>query len=169
MANQPQVFARVMFIIAWVLAIGLLLTFFNYWLSQERNPNQNLQVDYTAGGQAQVVLQANRQHHYVFTGKINGVSVDFILDTGATNVSIPENIANDLKLPPGHPQNAVTANGTITVYTTRIDTLEIGPITLNNIKAHINPAMRSDQVLLGMSALQALDFSQSDGTLTLTQ
>lgn len=142
---------------------------FNRWLAHEGNPNEHLQVQYTTQGQPQVILQANRQHHYVFTGKINGVDVDFMLDTGATSVSVPASIAQKLQLVAAYPQEAVTAGGVITVYATRIGSLEIGPITLHNIRAHINPQMHSRQVLLGMSALQELEFSQRNGQMILRQ
>ena len=63
-----------------------------------------------------------------------------------------------------------TANGDITVYRTTLDRLRIGPLTLRNVRASINPNMRADdEILLGMSALKHLELITRDGVLTLRQ
>ena len=54
-----------------------------------------------SNGKAQVTLQQNRQGHYVTNGAINGTQVTFLLDTGATQVSIPGHIAETLSLQAG--------------------------------------------------------------------
>ena len=103
------------------------------------------------------------------TGQINRQPVEFLLDTGATDVVIPEAIARQLNLRVGRPHLASTANGTITVYSTIIDELGIGDIILYNVRASINPAMRPPSVLLGMSALKQIEFIQKGDSLTLRQ
>jgi aspartyl protease family protein len=60
-----------------------------------------------------------------------------------------------------------TANGNLMVATTTIDELKIGDITLQNVEANLNPGMRSDKILLGMSALRHLEWSQRGDMLTL--
>jgi len=62
-----------------------------------------------------------------------------------------------------------TANGMVTVYKTEIEQLSIGNIFLYNVAAHINPAMKSDAILLGMSALKKVEFSQKGKLLTLRE
>lgn len=157
-----------MFIIAWIIFFGLLVGLFHNWEQRQLNPNQNL-MGYSSGEQNKVILEQNRQNHYVFTGKINGMAVDFLLDTGATHVSIPEHIAERLNLTKGYAGQASTANGLITVYATRIDVLEIGPIRLENVRATINPSMHEPQILLGMSALRNLTMIQENNQLILRQ
>lgn len=158
-----------MFVIAWLLLFGLLALFFSYWSNKQNNPNRQLQTVTTADNYRQVTLQANRQNHYVFDGQINGVTVEFLLDTGSSHVSIPGKIAEQLKLPRGIPLQVSTANGVVTVYATEIQSLKIGEIELQQVRADINPYMRSSQVLLGMSALRDLGFSQQGGKLMLWQ
>ncbi len=63
----------------------------------------------------------------------------------------------------------MTANGLVTVYETRVEQLTIGGIELSNIKASINPAMSPPGVLLGMSALEQIEFNQKGDSLTLRQ
>ena len=57
----------------------------------------------------------------------------------------------------------------ITTYSTRLDEVRLGNIELNNVRADINPHMRSDDVLLGMSFLRKLEFTQRDRELTIRQ
>ncbi len=92
-----------------------------------------------------------------------------MLDTGATSVAVPASLAQQLGLKPGYRHKAVTANGIVEVRDTRIDTLTIGPITLRNVQASINPGMSGPEILLGMSALKDLELTQRDNTLTIKQ
>jgi aspartyl protease family protein len=98
---------------------------------------------------------------------INGQPVRFLLDTGATQVSVPAHLGPVLGLQPGAPASVMTANGSVTVRQTRIDQLVVGPFELRNVGSHLNPGMRSDEVLLGMSVLRHLEFIQRGDTLTL--
>ena len=155
-----------MIIAAWILVLVLLTLFFNNQLDRQRNPNHQLASNMTEGA-AEVRLQRNRFGHYVATGSINGQSVEFMLDTGATDVSIPVAIADKLGLQRGRAVSYHTANGSITAWQTIADEIQLGPLTLGPIRASINPYDRSNAILLGMSFLKHLDFSQQGNTLTL--
>ena len=152
-------------------SMGLIaLTFlFDGWLDNQSNPNRVPQSSETADGIREVVLQRNRQGHYVASGSVNGVPATFLLDTGATDVAIPETIARQAGLPQGYAGRAATANGVVTVYSTLIDELSLGTIRLHDIEASITPSMGGDTILLGMSALQRVEFTQRGSTLTLRQ
>jgi len=169
--DQPhptQSMGKIMIILAWCAVLGLLVLFFGHWESIAYNPNQTPSSQQSSTENT-VVLQRNRYHHYVTQGAINQTEVTFLLDTGATDVVIPEHIADDLGLQKGRQQQALTANGVITVYGTRLTQLAIGDITLNNVNASINPAMKNDEILLGMSALKSIEFTQRGDQLTLKQ
>lgn len=152
-------------------SLGLIgLTFlFDGLLDKQVNPNQDPFSSETNSGIREVILRRNRQGHYVSGGEINGLPVTFLLDTGATVVAVPLAIASEAGLNRGFATQASTANGVITVYSTRIDELSFGNITLNNISASITPSMGGDTILLGMSALNKVEFSQQGSTLTLRQ
>ena len=62
-----------------------------------------------------------------------------------------------------------TANGLVETRATRIDELRLGTITLRDVRASINPGMRDDEILLGMSALKNIEFTHRNGVLTLKQ
>ncbi|MCF6776351.1 retroviral-like aspartic protease family protein [Thiotrichales bacterium 19X7-9] len=115
-----------------------------------------------------VILNAIN-HHYATYGYINNHKVKFIVDTGATSVSIPESIAKTIGLKRGARYQAMTANGKITIYRTYIDQLTIGSITLNHVVASINPSSDDDYILLGMSALRRLEMQQKNNQLILIQ
>ena len=154
--------------IACVIGIGLLSMFFAGVEERQHNPNLSPESNTTAQ-RIEVNLKRNRQGHYVVTGKINRRSVEFLLDTGATDVVIPQGMAGALNLREGMPRKAMTANGPVTVYDTSVDELSIGDITLYNVRASINPAMHPPSILLGMSALKQVEFIQSGDSLTLRQ
>jgi len=155
--------------IAWILAIGVLVFIFQETLERQWNPNKNPDVYLSNTGRAEVHLQQNRQGHYVVQGSINDQKAIFLLDTGATQVSIPAHIAEQLNLQSNGSYRVQTANGSVKVYQTSLNQLSIGNIFLYNIDAHINPAMQSDEILLGMSALRKLEFQQTGKQLILRE
>ncbi len=154
---------------AWIIAIALLMFVFEDVLNQQYNPNSQPEMSLNSSGKAEVALKQNRQGHYVTKGSINESPVTFLLDTGATQVSIPAHIADQLQLESYGSYPVQTANGRVTVYKTKIDQLSIGNIFLYNVAAHINPAMKNDEILLGMSALKQLDFQQTGKKLILRE
>ena len=159
---------RFMLILAWVGGLGLLTLLFDDVLRARLNPNEQPEVRVATDGSQEVVLQSNIKGHYVADGAINGRRVTFLLDTGATDVAIPEALANQLRLPRLAGGVSQTANGPVAVWQTRLDQVRLGSITLRDVRAAILPSMdEDDAVLLGMSFLQQLDFSQRDGTLIL--
>ena len=158
-----------MTVIAWVILLGMLVVYFTGEEKRQANPNQQPNTE-IIDGQQTLVLQANRQNHFVVTGKVNGSKAMLLLDTGATRVAVPEDMAQALGLVKGRPGYAQTANGQVRTYSTRIDRLEMGNIVLLNVAADINPGMNGmNGLLLGMSALSKIEFTQRDGQLFLTQ
>ncbi len=166
--QTPNNIGRGMIFAAWIVMLGLLWVLFGEYLENQHNPNQHV-VGHVEDGERRVVLQRNRAGHYVSNGRINGQRVTFLLDTGATDISIPLPVAERLKLERGYASQAQTANGVITVYATRLNTVELGNIVLHDVRAHINPNMHNQEILLGMSFLKQLEFDQRGDTLTIRQ
>jgi aspartyl protease family protein len=165
-ADQQGKIGKWMLIMAWVAGLGLLTVMFDDQLASQFNPNAK-PTSMQKGEIIEVRLKQNRYGHYVTGGSINGQPVVFFLDTGATDVSIPYHLAEQLKLSPGRRYNVNTANGQIEVSQTSIAKLTIGDIQLFNVDANLNPAVRDDEILLGMSALKQLEFSQKGDWLVL--
>ena len=152
---------------AWIIALGLLTLFFNNKLENQRNPNQSVYSRINDAGTPEVILKRNRFGHYVTTGTVNGRSVEFMLDTGASDVAIPAGLAQELGLERGSPVQYQTANGVVTAYRTTIESVTIGPMVIRNVPASINPGMRDMEILLGMSVLKYVEFTQRGDTLIL--
>lgn len=159
---------RHMMIAAWLGGLVLLTLFFQDILETRFNPNTDPKVQQGVDGRHEVVLDRNARGHYVADGRINGVAVTFLLDTGATDVAIPEALADRLGLERIGGAISQTANGPVAVWQTVLDEVQLGAIRLQDVRASILPSMGArDPVLLGMSFLRQLEFSQQAGQLTL--
>jgi aspartyl protease family protein len=170
MSQQPpgKRAGRVLMVLAWCAALFLATRFFGQW--EERQQNPNVVVSSEQGeGFIEVKLASNTQGHFVASGQINGQPVDFMLDTGATDVAIPAQMAGQLKLEQGFGVTLSTANGRTEGYRTRVDRLQLGDIVLRDVRAIVVPGLDGKQVLLGMSALNKLEFTQRGGTMLLRQ
>lgn len=159
---------RWMFAGACVLAMVLLTLFFQNVEDRQRNPNPS-PGGRLGDGSIEVVLQRNRFGQYLFSGAINGEEVEFLVDTGASDVVVPLGLARSLDLPFGASTQAMTANGATTVYATTLDEVQIGAIRLHDVRASINTGIQPGAILLGMSALRQIEFSQQGDRLTLRQ
>lgn len=159
---------KIMLMLAWVAALALATHFFGVWEQRQVNPNPQ-PASVHGQGYIEVQLASARGGHYRLNGQINGQAVTFLIDTGATAVSIPRELGERLGLKPGAPVALSTANGTVTGWRTRLDLLQLGDIQLREVAALITPGMEGHEVLLGMSALKQLEFTQKGGTLVLRQ
>ena len=158
-----------MLVLCFALALTVLTVLFDDWIADQNNPNTDPESAKLADGSLQVVLLRNRQGHYVSAGTINGRPVTFLLDTGATDVAVPAGIAKKLDLKHGARARVSTAAGVVPVFSTTINQLTLGHILLDRVSASITPSMRGETILLGMSALKQIEFTQRGNTLTLRQ
>jgi aspartyl protease family protein len=153
---------------AWVLALVLLTWVFAGWLDTQRNPNRHVRTQVLDGTRV-LTLERNRYGHYHAAGHINGQEVEFMVDTGATTVAVPASLEQRLGLQRQAPVLTETANGTVTAYLTRLDSVRLGDIEVREVKATIHPQLEGNEVLLGMSFLKHLDFNQRGDLLILQQ
>lgn len=121
-----------------------------------------------AQGNTELVLKQNKFGHYYVKGRINDKPANFLVDTGATNVAVPERLYLALGLVKGEPVQVMTANGVATGYQTKIGKLELGSITKYYVDASIVPNMGGDEILLGMSFLKNLKITQVDNKLIIS-
>lgn len=168
-APESQRIGRVMQVLAWIAVMALLTLYFGDVLDRQRNPNRDISTAVTDTGVREVRLKRNRMGHYVTAGTINGEAVVFLLDTGATGVAIPAALAERLSLQRGRPIATNTANGSTRSYLTRLNEVAIGDIRLRDVEASITPGLQMQEVLLGMSFLKHIEFTQRGNTLTLRQ
>ena len=121
-----------------------------------------------AGSEGKAILNADGAGHFSTMGTINGVSVRFLVDTGATMVSLGAADARrlGLDLNKGRPGNVQTANGVTRAYQMKLDTVSVGGVTLHNVDAMVH---QTDLpiVLLGMSFLNRMEMIRDGSTMTL--
>ncbi|HEX2270689.1 MAG TPA: retropepsin-like aspartic protease [Pyrinomonadaceae bacterium] len=115
-------------------------------------------------------LVADSRGHFFTTGQINGMSVRFLVDTGATSVALSATDARNLGINyrAGKRGHANTANGVIPIYVIRLDNVRVGEITLNNVEATVSEGPHH-VALLGMSFLNRTQMKRDGDTLTLVR
>lgn len=141
-----------------------------YWslgglVERRQNPNEDVRAG--EGGSQRVELIANPAGQYLVPGTINGVGVNFLVDTGASHVAVPEAVAQETGLERGPEMRVQTASGTARAYATTIDRISVGGIERRNIRGSINPSMPGDHVLLGMTFLRGIELRQSGDRMIL--
>jgi clan AA aspartic protease (TIGR02281 family) len=114
-----------------------------------------------------LVLGQSHNGHYFVNGAINDQFLNFLIDTGATSVAIPQALANTAGLRCLQKGFSNTANGVTPTCTTVIQKLTFGNFTLRNVDATISPNL--DQPLLGMSVLKRFRIDQDNGQMRLSK
>lgn len=119
-------------------------------------------------GSGKITMTADVQGHFYTTGTINGTSVRFLVDTGATMISLGATDARRIGLDFNRGQRALsnTANGQVVVSKVQVDTVRIGDVTLHNIDALIHQN-EMPIALLGMSFLNRMEMQRDGSTMTL--
>lgn len=171
MAEQQDLVGRYaarMIILAWIAGVILLTVIFQQILAAPERPQVIGGVGGVAEPGASVLLQRNGSGQYLIRGRINGHAVRMLLDTGATEVAIPEALAMRMGLPHEGSGFSQTANGVVAVWSTTLREVAVGSIRLRDVRATIVPGMDgSELVLLGMSFLRRLEMVQRDGEMLL--
>jgi aspartyl protease family protein len=116
----------------------------------------------------QTILSADPRGHFYTMGAVNGKSVRFLVDTGATMVSLGTGDASRIGVDwrKGQPGMTQTANGQARVWKVRLDTVRIGDITLHGVDGLVHEA-DMPIALLGMSFLSRMDIRNEGSTMTL--
>ncbi|HZZ94637.1 MAG TPA: TIGR02281 family clan AA aspartic protease [Usitatibacter sp.] len=132
---------------------------------------QHFETAAASGTRTTVTLPADSRGQFVTGGQVNGAYLRFMVDTGATYVSIPVSEARRLGIDlAGARRGAtMTANGPVTVYKVNLDSVTVGGVTLYNVEATVHPMPGMDVGLLGMSFLNRMEMRREGETLTLTK
>jgi len=152
----------------WVAALGLLGGLYVLFSMLENGSAPGTVSSVDSNGATMVVLEQDRNGHYEAEGQINGQPVTFLVDTGATDVELPESTARALGLDFGPRVRVMTAAGPATAWVTRLDVVNVGGIRRENVRATITSG-EFNGVLLGMSFLKHYSLQQSDGRLVIRE
>jgi aspartyl protease family protein len=116
-------------------------------------------------------LVADTAGHFTADGTVNGQSIRFIVDTGATITAIPAAEARRLGIDvaKGQPVLLRTANGTARGRQVKLDVVSLGGVTLYGVEAVVMEGDGLAMPLLGMSFLNRMDMKREGSVLTLTK
>ena len=120
----------------------------------------------TESGRYQIVVPVARDGHYYLEGAVNGQPVTFLVDTGASYVSVGSDIARLANLPHGVTGFFNTANGSVEGRIVRTQSVRADIFQISDITVAVMPG-RSEYGLLGQNFLRHFSVSQSDGKLVL--
>jgi len=116
-------------------------------------------------------IEAGPSGHFEGRFRINGQTIDGLVDTGATYVAMNASTARRLGVSPAaddYVYSVRTANGTTKAALARLDRIEIGPIRVDDVEAFILDDSAISDTLIGMSFLKKLiSYSVRDGRLEL--
>lgn len=117
-----------------------------------------------------LIMTPDSQGMYNISGTINGSHVAFVVDTGATLVSMNSNVAKKLGLDyklTGKESLSYTASGTSKIYIVNLKRVRIGDIELTNVKGAVHEGNFPVVTLLGMSFLGKLNMKREGRILEL--
>jgi len=123
----------------------------------------------SGGRAASVTLTADGRGQFLTQGSVNGATMRFMVDTGATFVSLSSGDAARANIDyrgKGQMGSSSTANGIIRVWRVPGNTVRLGDITLHEVDVTVNET-GMPFVLLGMSFLNRLEMKRDGDTMTL--
>lgn len=119
-----------------------------------------------SGGQ--IVLTSESGGHFFANGTINGKTVRFVVDTGATTISMGQDDAERIGLDYKNGQRGYvnTANGAVPAYRVSLSSVRVGDVQVYNVEATVLPAPMT-HVLLGNSFLNRFQMRRDNDRMTL--
>jgi aspartyl protease family protein len=122
------------------------------------------------GGDLEEIIRAGPHGHFLVEAVVNGVPVDFMIDTGASHIVLALQDARKLGYGPGNldfSQEFQSANGTVRAAPVELRELRVGQLQLYDVEASVNGGPLPIS-LLGMSFLQQLrSYEVAHGRLIL--
>ena len=115
-----------------------------------------------------VVLKADNRGHFIERGQINGKTMVYMVDTGASSVAIGRSDAERMGLPflKGQPVMMRTANGDAQGWRLRLDSVRVGDVEVFGVDAVVAP-LAMPYVLLGNSFLAHVQMTRQGSEMVL--
>jgi len=146
-------------LVFWRAVMGLLYMAMTYYLKPK-------QAQVTANGD--LVISRSQDGHFYTLGSINGKEVKFMVDTGASLVSVSEAFARQANIRGGVPTTFKTANGDQPGSVVDDAVVSIGPVNVTNVKVGVGIRMGDDnQALLGQSFLAKFNVTMNGNQMVL--
>ena len=152
---------------AWGMIVLGLVAGYGIW----NDISQNLRPRAAVTAQGTISIPRAPDGHYYLTVTVNDVDIDFLIDTGATNVVLNDRDARRIGIDPAtlaFSATAQTANGPVQISHVTLDRVAIGPYADSRVSAWVSQG-ETEISLLGMSYLSRYDLQISGGTMTLSR
>ncbi len=116
-------------------------------------------------------VQTNERGDLVADGEVNGKPIRFVVDTGATLITLPAREASRLGLDyqSGQKTMIATANGEVVAYRLKLATVRVGEMSVHDVDAVIAESNSLPIALLGMSFLNRVNMKREGSVMTLTK
>ena len=158
-AISPTRTGLIPMMIFWCVVMGLLYLLMTHYLKPK-------QAQVLANGD--LVIKRSQDGHFYTTGIINGQEVKFMVDTGASLVSVSEAFAQKARMQGGVPTTFRTANGDHPGRVVDGVGVAIGPVRVSNVKVGVGLRMGDDNAaLLGQSFLSKFDITMGKNQMVL--
>lgn len=151
--------------LAWGMIFVGLMAGYGLW----SDVKSNSPLRQTVGEAGELIVPRSRDGHYYLTLTINGAEVRFVADTGATNMVLSPADAAAVGIDVGalnFMHRAETANGTVEIARTRLDSVVLGPFADRDVTAWVNGAAMEGS-LLGMDYLGMFEISIAGDRMVL--
>lgn len=122
----------------------------------------------SASTSLRVMIEGDSRGHFVVPGSINGAAMRFLVDTGATAVSMGAADARraGIDYRRGRRAQSQTANGVAAIWVVSLNSIRIGGIELSGVDAAVHEG-DMPMVLLGMSFLNRMQMTREGSRLVL--
>jgi aspartyl protease family protein len=137
---------------------------------QQVSLSKQISSSYVSAERSDVTITRNPRDQYITPAYINGRRMVALVDTGANTIAMSEQHAQQLQLRYNREQlsgQVVTAGGLVNAYAVQLSSVRVGDITVSGVPAVILAGDHPKQLLLGMSYLSHVEFSEKDGVMTL--
>lgn len=114
-----------------------------------------------------LVIEQSRNGHYFLEGEVNSTALTFVIDTGASVVSLPSSIAHNAEIDCKKQVMMNTANGLALACTVTIPKLKLGSFLIENVAAVVVPNL--SEPLLGMNVLEQFNIVQDHGQMRISE
>lgn len=167
--NRQSLGKSVQMFAVWIFIFLGVIASYGLWedIRQTVRPQQSVAQE--AG---RVEVPRSRDGHYYLTLEVNGTPIDFLVDTGASQVVLSARDAQRAGIDTGtlaYLGRARTANGEVRTASVWVDEISLGGITDRDLRVWVNEG-ELEQSLLGMGYLQRWSSIEiRDGALVLTR
>ena len=143
----------------WLAVMGILYLGMNHYLKPK---------PLIVTMQGDVKIPRSRDGHFYAVGTVNGRPVRFLVDTGASMVTVSEAFATSAGLMGGEPTVFNTANGPLNGRTLRDIPVTVGPVSVSAVRVGVGlVGFQAGDGLLGQSFLSKFRIELSKDELTL--